>query len=88
MKVFFFAGLNPRNKSGASWKIWKIERQDRKVQVWWGPAMLEARRMIPTSTLQTKAWTFRKVDRAISEEQWRIREKLAEGYKRNPKWTT
>lgn len=85
MKVLFFMGLNPRNKSGVSWKIWKIERRGRRLQVWWGPALVKARCPVPAATLQTKAWTYRTVAQSLVDEHRRIREKLAKGYARMPR---
>ena len=38
MKVLFFMGRNSSNRSGVSWKIWKIRRKGRVVTVSWGPA--------------------------------------------------
>jgi hypothetical protein len=51
MKIFFFMDRNPNNKSGVSWKIWKIERSGRAVTVWWGPAVIVRRRPTPEQDL-------------------------------------
>jgi predicted DNA-binding WGR domain protein len=85
MKVFFFMDRNPNNKSGVSWKIWKIERKGSEVTTWWGPAILVRRRPTAANTLQSKSWRFRKEVQAREEEQQRIREKLSKGYKRTPR---
>jgi hypothetical protein len=82
MKVFFFMDHNPNNKSGVSWKIWKIERKGREVSTWWGPAIIVRRRPTPSNTLQSKSWRFRTEERAKEAEEERIREKLTKGYKR------
>jgi hypothetical protein len=36
VKIFFYMGRNPANKSGVSWKIWKVQRAGRTVTVFWG----------------------------------------------------
>ena len=82
MKAFFYMGHNRNNKSGVSWKMWKIERRGREVTVWWGPAVIVRRRPTPAYILQTKTWRFRNEDRAKEAEQERIREKLNKGYQR------
>jgi hypothetical protein len=82
MKLFFFMDRNPNNKSGVSWKMWKIERIGREVTVWWGPATVVRRRPTPVNTLQSKTWRFRTDERAKEAEQQRIQAKLNKGYKR------
>ena len=44
MRKYFFVGPNKRLKSGMSIKVWKIERRNRRVQVWWGRARLDESR--------------------------------------------
>jgi hypothetical protein len=82
MKLFFYMDHNPNNKSGVSWKMWKIQRRGREVTAWWGPAIIVRRRPRPASTLQSKTWRFRTEERAKDVEQQRIREKLNKGYRR------
>jgi predicted DNA-binding WGR domain protein len=84
MKILFFTGRNDRNISRVSWKIWKIQRKGKRLQTWWGPAALVRRKAVPKSTLQTQSWNFRTDEAARQDEQRRIREKLNEGYERNP----
>jgi hypothetical protein len=85
MKTFFYMGTNPENRSGFSWKIWKVERQGKTVQAWWGPARVLNRKPVPAGILQTKKWRFRTEREAIEEESRRIQEKLRKGYKRVPR---
>jgi hypothetical protein len=82
MKLFFFMDHNPENKSGVSWKLWKIERRGRAVSVWWGAAVLSRRRPVPAGSLRTKTWRFRSEALAEKFEQQRIANKIRSGYKR------
>jgi hypothetical protein len=82
MKVFFYMDQNPNNKSGVSWKMWKINRIGREVTVWWGPATVVRRRPQPVNTLQSKTWRFRTEAQAKEDAQRRIDEKLSKGYKK------
>ena len=84
MKTFFFMGLNPSNKSGVSWKIWKIMRRGQKVQVWWGPAKIIGHKVLP-AFLQTQSWVFKSEALAKASEQRRVTEKLAGGYELKPR---
>jgi len=82
MKIFYYMGDNHKNRSGVSWKMWKIERSGRMVTVWWGPATIIRRRPTPLNTLQEQSWTFPSEKAAKEDEEDRITEKLAKGYKR------
>jgi hypothetical protein len=86
MKIFYFMGRNENNKSGVSWKLWKIERDRRRVCVWWGPIAVIKRRVIPTGRLQHKCWTFRSGAEATLFEIRRIHSKEIGGYERKPRW--
>ena len=79
-KVFFYTGENPRNKSGVSWKVWQIARQEREVTAWWGSAGLEKRRPVPKGKLRTKTWRFATQRAAEVFERTRIQQKLNNGY--------
>jgi hypothetical protein len=85
MKTLFYMGRNPRNVSGVSWKIWKIERRGKRVQTWWGPAHVVKRKVVPKYRLQTKSRTFRTEEAAREHEQRRIRDKEYKRYQRNPR---
>lgn len=82
MKIFFYMGRNDRNKSGVSWKIWKIERAGKHLQTWWGPAEVIKRRVVPKLDLQTSKWRYPTEAAAAGDEARRIQEKLSEGYER------
>jgi predicted DNA-binding WGR domain protein len=84
MKMFYYMGHNPDNLSGASWKIWKIERHGRELVVWWGPAKIVNRRVVATNALQTKSWKFKSDEAAASAEKRRVEEKLSKGYEKTP----
>ena len=79
MKVYFFMRRNPKNVSGMSYKVWKIERKGRKVTAWWGPAVVRRRRPVPASYLESKTWRFGSERAAVDFEEKRIRSKLDEG---------
>jgi predicted DNA-binding WGR domain protein len=86
MKVFFYFGRNPHNKSGISAKIWKIERSGTTVSVWWGRAQVIDRRPVDVSGFATKTWPrFRSVKAAREAEAKRIEAKLRHGYQRMPR---
>jgi hypothetical protein len=51
MKTFLYMGRNDDNVSGMSYKMWKIERTDRDVTVWYGPAIVKSRRPLPLASL-------------------------------------
>jgi hypothetical protein len=85
MKTFFYMGRNLENQSGVSWKIWRIECQNRKVTAWWGPADLVARKVKASRTLQSKVWTLPSAQAAREFEAARIKQKLNDGYERKPK---
>ena len=82
MKVFFYMGRNPRNKSGVSWKI---EVTGRRVTTLWGPACLRGRSVIAAGPLQSKTRTFPTDLAAVAHERKKISEKLAKGYERKPR---
>ena len=85
MKIFFFMGRNPNNKSGVSWKIWKIERTGHIVTTWWGPARLHSRKVVPVGTLQSNRSQFGSVAGASKYESDRIQSKLSKDYERRPR---
>jgi hypothetical protein len=86
MKIFFYMGRNPNNKSGLSWKIWKIRREGRRVTAYWGRAALVRRKPVVASKLQAVSWVLGSVKRAALFEADRIEEKLAKGYERRTRW--
>jgi hypothetical protein len=86
MKIFFFMGRNPKNNSGISWKIWKIERRGRIIRRWWGRAQIVDRRVQPAGKLQPHSKTFGSVEAAAVFEQKLIDSKLRGGYERNTRW--
>lgn len=85
MKVFFFMGRNSDNRSGVSWKIWKINRRGRTVVASWGPAVLRRRRVVPARPLQSRTWSFKTTAAAQASELVRVGEKLRKGYVRQPR---
>ena len=85
MKTFFFMGRNPKNKSGVSWKVWKVERDGRAVTTWWGPARVEKRRVVPTGALRSKTVRFPSAEDASDHELARIHEKRWKGYEQRPR---
>lgn len=85
MRKHFFVGPNKQLKSGMSIKVWKIERRDRRVQVWWGRARLDQskRRVRSKGTLTTRWWDF-STSSVVEDQMWRrIHSKVLTGYKRN-----
>lgn len=85
MKVFFYMGRNPVNKSRLSWKIWKIERRARTVWTWWGRAEVVKRKVVPCAGLGSKPRVFSSLEEARSFETRLIAKKIAKGYERNPR---
>lgn len=81
-------GRNAANKSGLSWKIWKVRRDGRAVTVFWEPARLVKRKVAPAGTLQSKTLRFPSDGAAGEYERRRIREKLGKGYERRTRWRT
>jgi predicted DNA-binding WGR domain protein len=81
VKIFFFMGRNRKNKSGVSWKLWKIQRQGRAISLLWGPATLRRRKVVP-QFLQSKTLRFRSAAAAREAESRRIANKLKKGYQR------
>lgn len=88
MKIYFYMRRNEITKSGLSFKMWKIERKDRIVTTWWGPAIIKNRIPRPSHNLQSKKRKFRTEDQAIKFEHDRIQSKLRKGYERKPKYKT
>lgn len=86
MKILYFMGRNPENRSGVSWKIWKIARYGRVVEVRWGPATLRNRRPVMVGVGTTRRWSFTSEAMAIKSEAARLREKLQKGYQRRSRW--
>jgi len=82
MKVFYYMGPNHNNKSRVSWKMWKIDRRERTVSVWWGPAIIVKRSVTKAATLQSRTWTYSTIAAAKADEERRIQEKLSGGYSR------
>lgn len=87
MKIFFYMGTNPKIHSRVSMKLWKIERHQNRVTTWWGRARMDtrSRRARPHGKLLNKTRSFRSERAAHQFEKARIREKLLEGYERNPR---
>ncbi len=85
MRTFFYMGRNPRNKSRVSWKIWKIQRQGKRVTTRWGPAALVKRKVVPKGTLQEKSWVFPSEAQAKEDEQRRVDRKTTKGYEQTPR---
>jgi hypothetical protein len=82
MQTFVYMGENAQNASGVSWKVWKIQRKGRVLQVWWGPAEVVKRRIWPVY-LQTVLWRHATPEKAQADEKSRIQAKLKSGYKRS-----
>jgi hypothetical protein len=81
VKIFFYMGRNPENKSGVSWKIWKIQRKAKTVTTWWGAAKIHNRKVIAIRALQTKTLPpFPSIEAAAADEAQRIRSKRLKGY--------
>jgi hypothetical protein len=87
VRKYFFVGPNKRLKGGMSIKVWKIERRNLRLQVWWGRARLDEsrRRVRSKGTLTTKWWDFPTVLAAEIDMRRRIQSKILSGYKRNPR---
>lgn len=88
MKVFFLCGPNPNNLSGMSCKVWKIQREGRRITTWWGRADVVNRKVTPVGELQSKARRFASEEAAAEHESRRIAHKLAKGYDRKPRRKT
>ncbi len=84
MKILFFTGRNPKNLSGVSWKVWKIEQKDRAVTVWWGPVEVIGRKVVPSSRLQSKTWRFQSEASAKEDADRRMTKNLTKGTKERP----
>lgn len=85
MKIFFYMGRNGANKSGVSWKIWKVQRAGRTVTTFWGPATLVNRKVVPVGNLQSKRRPFSSAGGARAFEEHLIQSKLDKGYQRRPR---
>ena len=85
MKTFVYMGRNDANIGRASFKMWKIDRKDRKVTVWFGAATVKGHKAVPVGTLSSKTWKFRTENEAIEDVRRRIREKENGGYEHIPK---
>jgi hypothetical protein len=87
MRKYFFVGPNKQLKSGLSFKVWKIERRNRRIQVWWGRGRFDEsrRRVRSKGILTTRWWDLPTTSAAKDEMQQRIRSKVRSGYKRNPR---
>lgn len=85
MKTFFYMGINPNNKCGVSWKIWKIQRSVRTVTTHWGPAEITGHAVVPKGRLQNMEKPFSSLGEAQAYEQQRIASKLRKGYERKPR---
>jgi hypothetical protein len=88
MKTLFFMGRNEKNKSGLSWKIWKIQRKGRRVFTYWGPVRLVGRKVVPSGRLQSNVGRtplFRTAEAAAAYVAVRVRRKLAKGYELSPR---
>lgn len=81
MRTLYFMGPNPENVSGKSFKMWRVARRGRTIQIWWGRATVDkSRRVVPAQELQSKTWTCRSEAAAISDVENRVSEKIREGY--------
>jgi predicted DNA-binding WGR domain protein len=85
MKTYFFMRLNRKVKRGASFKIWKIDRNCRKVTTLWGRAEQVRSKVTARGTLQSKTRSFSTLEKAAAHETSRIASKLAKGYERTPR---
>jgi predicted DNA-binding WGR domain protein len=86
MKILFFMGRNARNRSGFSWKFWKVARRGKSVTTHWGPAKLHMRRVLPESYTKTLTRKFRTLTEAIAHENRLIESKERKGYQRRTRW--
>ena len=86
MKILFYMGRNEATKSGVSWKIWKIERKARTVNIFWGRAVVEKRKVVPAQRLQNKSIVFQTYQAAEESVEKRIKSKIARGYERRTRW--
>jgi hypothetical protein len=84
MKIFYFMGANPRNKSGVSWKFWQIERRGLTVRVQFGHAELKKRIVVPRGHVYELEKHFSTIAEARSYEMSRIASKERKGYERHP----
>lgn len=85
MKAFYYMGKNSQNKTGVSWKIWKIHRSGRTVTTWWGSAEIRRRIVVAKGRLQDKERRFSSLEAAQAHEEQRIASQLCKGYERQPR---
>jgi hypothetical protein len=87
VRIYYFFGRNRALKSGFSMKLWKIERQGKKLRVGWASAKIikRKRKAKPARKVQWVSWSFASKDEAKAELRKRIREKETEGYERAPR---
>ena len=87
MKKFFYMKRNPRNISGVSFKIWKIERKGRKVTTWWAPAECTHHKVhiAKGRTFRRHVLHFRLDQDAIDHEKRRVKSKKAKRYVQFPR---
>jgi hypothetical protein len=86
MKILFFMGRNSSNRSGVSWKIWKIGRKGRVVTVSWGPARLHDRKPVLASSARVLEYRFASLEEARKFEAKKLNEKGNKGYQRRTRW--
>ena len=87
MRILYYMGRNSANKTGVSWKIWKIERKSRTVFRYWGSAVVEKRKVVPKGKLQLKKILLPSVTEAEVFVKGCIQKKLAKGYERRTRRT-
>ena len=80
MRILYYMGRNSANKTGVSWKIWKIERKSRTVFRYWGSAVVEKRKVVPKGKLQSVKTVFRSEKRAETFVVECVGRKMAKGY--------
>jgi hypothetical protein len=88
MKTLFFMGRNEKNKSGVSWKIWKISRKGRRVITHWGAARIVGRKVRAVGRMQSnirRTPAFTSVSEASAYMKRRILTKLRKGYEVTPR---
>lgn len=81
MPTFHYLGHNPRNKSGTSFKLWRITVNGRVLRTTWGPVKVVKRKVVPVGKYQSKSWRYRTPAIAREEMRYRIGAKLAKGYR-------
>ena len=84
MKIYYFMGANPRNKSRVSWKFWRIQRTGLTVRVQFGHAELRKRAVVPKGHVYELEKRFATAAEARAYEMSRIANKERKGYERHP----